>query len=77
MFLEQYWGGPTTYSRAARAPAAAHAARAVPGEPARRGTAGSPTCAQPSSRCDLAPMLEAVLWDYLERAAWSMVNTME
>ena len=29
MFLIQYWGGPTTYSRAARAPAAADAARAV------------------------------------------------
>ena len=25
----------------------------------------------------LAPMLESTLWDYLERAAWSMVNTIE
>ena len=25
----------------------------------------------------LAPMQEAILWDYLERAAWSMVNTLD
>jgi hemoglobin len=26
---------------------------------------------------DLDPPLEAILWDYLERAAWSMVNTID
>ena len=25
----------------------------------------------------LAPAHESMLWDYLERAAWSMVNTLE
>ncbi len=35
LFLEQYWGGPTTYSRAARAPPPADAPRTLPG--GRRG----------------------------------------
>ena len=25
----------------------------------------------------LAPVLESTLWDYLERAAWSMVNQLD
>ena len=40
MFLEQYWGGPTTYSERARPPAAADAARAVPGHAGPCATAG-------------------------------------
>ena len=35
LFLEQYWGGPDTYSERARAPAAADAPRAVPRQPRR------------------------------------------
>jgi hemoglobin len=78
MFLEQYWGGPTTYSqerghprlRMRHAPfpvdAAAHDAwlrhmRAALDEA--------------SAQFDLGAEDEAELWDYLERAAFSMVNT--
>jgi hemoglobin len=78
MFLEQYWGGPTTYSelrghprlRMRHAPfpvdAAAHDAwlrhmRAALDEAV--GTFG------------VAAADEAELWDYLERAAFAMVNT--
>ena len=42
MFLVQYWGGPRTYQRAARPPAAADAARAVPDRPARAGRLAAP-----------------------------------
>ena len=35
------------------------------------------TCAPPSTRLDLAPLHRAQLWDYLERAAHSMLNTFE
>ena len=78
MFLEQYWGGPTTYSqerghprlRMRHAPypvdAAAHDAwlrhmRAALDEAA--------------PAVGMAPEDEAELWDYLTRAAHSMVNT--
>jgi hemoglobin len=27
--------------------------------------------------CELPPMLEETLWDYLQRAAYAMVNTFE
>ncbi len=76
MFLEQYWGGPTTYSEQR-------------GHPRLR-MRHAPFRVNPDARdrwllhmreavasLHLAPMLESVLWDYLERAAWSMVNTME
>jgi hemoglobin len=78
LFLEQYWGGPTTYSetrghprlRMRHAPfpvdAAAHDAwlhhmRAALDEA--------------STTFALAPEDEAELWDYLQRAAFAMVNT--
>ena len=76
MFLEQYWGGPTTYSQQR-------------GHPRLR-MRHAPFRVNPQARdhwlthmrvavesLGLAPMLESMLWDYLERAAWSMVNTME
>ena len=76
MFLEQYWGGPTTYSDQR-------------GHPRLR-MRHAPFRVNPHARdlwlthmrdavdsLELAPVHEAVLWDYLERAAWSMVNTME
>ncbi len=76
MFLEQYWGGPTTYSQQR-------------GHPRLRMRHG-PFRVNPDARdrwlahmrvavesLHLAPVLESTLWDYLERAAWSMVNVME
>ncbi len=76
MFLEQYWGGPTTYSDQR-------------GHPRLR-MRHAPFVVNPAARdrwlhhmrvsvdeLDLAPIHRATLWDYLERAAHSMVNTFE
>jgi hemoglobin len=76
LFLEQYWGGPTTYSDAR-------------GHPRLR-MRHAPFRVNPDMRdrwlrhmrdavdsLGLAPQHQSKLWDYLERAAWSMVNTLE
>ncbi len=76
MFLEQYWGGPSTYSDRR-------------GHPRLR-LRHNPFHINPDARdrwllhmrtavaeIDLAPIHEATLWDYLERAAHAMVNTFE
>ncbi|CAM3614324.1 globin [Isoptericola cucumis] len=76
MFLEQYWGGPTTYSERR-------------GHPRLR-MRHAPFKVNPDARdrwlrhmrdaldsLDLAPIHESQLWDYLERAAFSMINTFE
>ena len=76
MFLEQYWGGPTTYSDQRGHPRLRmrHAPFRVNPD-ARDRWLTHMRDAVTSLR--LAPMNESILWDYLERAAWSMVNTME
>ena len=76
MFLEQYWGGPTTYSQQRGHPRLRmrHAPFRVDPDARDRWLAHMRSAVE-SLR--LAPMLESLLWDYLERAAWSMVNTME
>jgi hemoglobin len=76
MFLEQYWGGPTTYSQQRGHPRLRmrHAPFRVNPDARDRWLAHMRVAVE-SLR--LAPMLESMLWDYLERAAWSMVNTME
>lgn len=80
MFLEQYWGGPTTYSDQR-------------GHPRLR-MRHAPFKVNPAARDawlrhmrhavdllvedgTLIPAAEAVLWEYLERAAHSMLNTFE
>ena len=76
MFLEQYWGGPTTYSD-------------TRGHPRLR-MRHMPFRVTPAARdrwlqfmtvavreAELAPLHEATLLDYLERAAHSLVNTLE
>lgn len=76
MFLEQYWGGPTTYGE-------------TRGHPRLR-MRHMPFHIDPDARdrwlrhmrmavdeAQLSPLHEATLWDYLERAAHAMVNTME
>jgi truncated hemoglobin YjbI len=76
MFLEQYWGGPTAYSQQR-------------GHPRLRMRHG-PYRVTPAARdrwlahmragvdeLALAPELDAMLWDYLERAAHSLVNAPE
>lgn len=74
MFLEQYWGGPKTYGEQR-------------GHPRLR-MRHMPFTVTPEARdrwlfhmraavdaLHLSPLQEATLWDYLERAAHSMVNS--
>lgn len=76
MFLEQYWGGPTTYGE-------------TRGHPRLR-MRHMPFHVDPDARdrwlrhmrtavdeAQLSPLHETTLWDYLERAAYAMVNTFE
>jgi hemoglobin len=75
-FLEQYWGGPTTYSEER-------------GHPRLR-MRHMPFTVNPDARdrwlqhmrvavdsLELAPVDDAMLWSYLERAAHAMVNTFD
>jgi hemoglobin len=75
-FLEQYWGGPGTYSEQR-------------GHPRLR-MRHQPFRVNPDARdrwlrhmraaldgLELAPLQDAMLWGYLERAAHAMVNTFE
>lgn len=74
MFLEQYWGGPKTYL-------------AERGHPRLR-MRHAPFAVTPAARdrwlelmraaldtLELPPLPDSTLWDYLERAAHSMVNS--
>ncbi len=76
LFLEQYWGGPTTYSERR-------------GHPRLR-MRHLPFHVNPDARdrwlqhmraavdeLGLSPLHEATLWDYLQRAAHAMVNTFD
>lgn len=75
-FLEQYWGGPTTYSQER-------------GHPRLR-MRHLPFKVNPDARdrwlrhmraavddLELPPLQDAMLWGYLDRAAHAMVNTFE
>ena len=75
-FLEQSWGGPTTYSEQR-------------GHPRLR-QRHQPFKVNPDARdrwllhmreavdgCDLPPLQRETLWDYLERAAHAMLNTFD
>ncbi|MGF6821157.1 hemoglobin [Microbacterium sp. ZKA21] len=76
LFLAQYWGGPTTYGE-------------TRGHPRLR-MRHMPFHVDPDARdrwlrcmriavdeAQLSPLHESTLWDYLERAAYAMVNTFE
>jgi len=76
LFLEQYWGGPTTYSEQR-------------GHPRLR-MRHNPFKVNPDARdrwlahmgvavdsLELSPLDRETLWSYLERAAHAMVNTFE
>ena len=73
MFLEQYWGGPTTYSDTRGHPRLRmrHASFHVDAAARDRWLLHMRAAVD---SLELAPMHEAVLWDYLERAAHSLVN---
>lgn len=74
MFLEQYWGGPTTYQQERGHPRLRmrHAPFPVDPDARDRWLAHMRTAVDSLA---LAPLHEATLWDYLERAAHSLVNT--
>lgn len=76
MFLEQYWGGPTTYSDQRGHPRLRmrHHPFAVTPDMRDRWLHHMRDAV---SSLDLAPAHELLLWDYLERAAHSMVNTLQ
>ncbi|MFD1719870.1 globin [Georgenia deserti] len=76
MFLEQYWGGPTTYSDQRGHPRLRmrHMPFAVTTDARDRWLTHMRAAVE---EVGLEPELEAVLWDYLERAAHAMVNTAE
>ncbi len=73
-FLEQYWGGPDTYSRERGHPRLRmrHAAFRVDRDARDRWLTHMRAALD---GLDLAPLHRAQLWDYLERAAHSMLNT--
>jgi hemoglobin len=76
MFLEQYWGGPTTYSQERGHPRLRmrHAPFVVNPEARDRWLQHMRDAVDSLA---LDPELDTVLWDYLHRAAYSMVNTFE
>ena len=73
MFLEQYWGGPTTYGDTRGHPRLRmrHASFHVDAAARDRWLLHMRAAVD---SLELAPQHEAVLWDYLERAAHSLVN---
>jgi len=75
-FLEQYWGGPGTYSQERGHPRLRmrHASFKVNPD-ARDRWLGHMRAAVDT--LELSPLDDATLWDYLDRAAHAMVNTFE
>lgn len=76
LFLEQYWGGPGTYSQQRGHPRLRmrHAPFRVNPEARDRWLAHM---AAAVDTLDLPPLYRETLWDYLHRAAYAMVNTFE
>ncbi|GAA1469485.1 globin [Microbacterium thalassium] len=76
MFLEQYWGGPTTYSQRRGHPRLRmrHAPFHVNPEARDRWLAHMRAAVD---ELELSPLHDTTLWDYLQRAAHAMVNTFE
>jgi hemoglobin len=76
LFLEQYWGGPRAYSDERGHPRlrARHSPFRVDAEARDRWLLHMRRAVD---SLPLNPMLQSQLWDYLERAAWQMVNTLD
>ena len=76
MFLEQYWGGPTTYSDERGHPRLRmrHLPFKVNPDARDRWLAHMRAAVD---TLELSPIADATLWDYLQRAAFAMVNTFE
>ena len=76
MFLEQYWGGPTTYSEQRGHPRLRMRHMPFQVTPALRDR-WLTHMRDAIDSLDLAPAAAFELWTYMERAAHSMVNTFE
>lgn len=74
MFLEQYWGGPTTYSQERGHPRLRMRHMPFTVDAWARDTWLRHMRGAVES-LELAPLHEGILWDYLERAAHSLLNT--
>ena len=74
MFLEQYWGGPTTYGDERGHPRLRMRHHPYPVTPDMRDRWLQHMRTAVDS-LELAPEHEHTLWDYLERAAHSLVNS--
>ena len=73
MFLEQYWGGPTTYSQRRGHPRLRmRHARWQVGEREREAWLAHMLAAV--TRLEVTDDARAAIWDHLERAAYSLVN---
>lgn len=76
MFLEQYWGGPQTYSELRGHPRLRMRHSVFPITPAAK-DAWLTHMRSALESLELSPLNEATLWDYLQSAAISMINKME
>ena len=74
MFLEQYWGGPTTYSEQRGHPRLRMRHHPYAVTPAQRDRWLTHMLAAVDT-LHLSPQHDHALRDYLERAAFSLVNT--
>ena len=75
-FLEQYWGGPKTYSEQRGHPRLRMRHQPFKVNPdAKERWLGH--MKQAVDELELAPLDREMLWDYLQRAALGMVNTFE
>lgn len=76
LFLQQYWGGPGTYSAERGHPRLRmrHVAFKVNPDARDRWLRHMRVAVE---SLELPPMQESTLWDYLDRAAHSLVNTFE
>ena len=76
LFLEQYWGGPTTYQEQRGHPRLRMRHMPFKINPAAR-AAWIKHMRAALEYQKLAPIYEAEMWAYLDRAATAMLNTME
>ena len=74
LFLIQYWGGPSHLLARPAATRGCGCGTRRSRSARRSATRGCGRCAGRSTRIALEPEAEAVLWEYLERAAHFMVN---
>ena len=76
MFLVQYWGGPKDYGATRGHPRLRIRHAPFPVSPAAR-DAWLRHMRDAVDSLGLSPLHEQTLWDYLERAAYSLVNTVD